>query len=405
MRYILILLVVATLVSCSSGDRRLSRIPPLPQVSDSAQTANTLRALTRAINQSSSATAYAKRAVLLLSIGRTADALEDIDEAISRNNSTGFFFLVRAQVMRAMRKPDRAFDDAQRAEILGINSPELYTLMGDVLQQQAQYPKARLYVAKALQMAPYEGEAHFYSGLMAAKQGDTVQALAQYQQALQLKPRFLPTYNQLTAVYRSLGDLNTALAYNQKAMQYFPINAELLFQRGMIYQYGGRADSALVAYRRAVTMQPDYVQAYFQAGLIFDRFRNYGAALANFEQVQKRKPTFPRIDFYVGHGAEMTYQWDRALAQYSSALQKNPNDQGAQIGIWRVQRRQQQATASYNDYLLNPTSPETGLLQAPADRASTGPTLDTNRIRIAPIQPRTRIQSMNDSTVKVKPID
>jgi len=405
LRYILILLVVATLASCSSGDRRLSRIPPLPQASDSAQTANTLRALTRAINQSSSATAYAKRAVVLLSVGRTTEALGDIDEAISRNNSTGFFFLVRAQVMRALKKPDQAFDDAQRAEILGVSSPELFTLIGDVLQQQAQYPKAQLYVAKALQMAPYDGEAHFYSGLMAAKQGDTTRALAQYQQALQLKPRFLPTYNQLTAVYRSLGDLNTALAYNRKAMQYFPINAELLFQRGMIYQYAGRADSALIAYQQTVKLQPDYVQAYFQAGLIFDRFRNYGLALINFEQVQKRKPTFPRIDFYVGHGAEMTYQWDRALAQYSSALQKDPADQAAQIGVWRVQRRQAQATSSYNDYFLNQPSPETGLLQAPSTRTPGGRTLDTSRIRIAPIQPRTRIHSTNDSTFKVKQID
>jgi tetratricopeptide (TPR) repeat protein len=396
----LILLVVATLASCNSGDRRLSRIPPLPQASDSAQTASTLRALGRAINQSSSATAYAKRAVLLMSVGRTADALADIDEAIARNNSTGFFFLVRAQVMRALKKPDQAFDDAQRAEILGINSPELFTLMGDVLQQQKQYTKARLYVYKALQMAPYDGEAHFFSGLMAAKQGDTVQALAQYQQALQLKPRYLPTYNQLTAVYRSLGDLNTALTYNQKAMQYFPVNAELLFQRGMIYQYAGRADSALIAYQRTVNMQPDFVQAYFQAGLIFDRFRNYGAALANFEQVQKRQPTFPRIDYFVGHGAEMTYQWERAQTQYTSALQKDPTDPAAQAGLWRVQRRQQQATASYNDYFMTPTSPETGLLQS-----SGGRTLDTSRIRIAPIQPRTRIQSMNDSTVKVKQID
>lgn len=338
--------------------------------------------------------------MLLLSMGRTADAQADIDEAISRNNSTGFFFLVRAQVMRTLNQPVRAFDDAQRAEILGINSPELFTLMGDVLQQQAQFPKAQLYVAKALQMAPYDGEAHFYSGLMAAEQGDTTRALAQYQQALQLKPRFLPTYNQLTAVYRSLGDLNTALVYNEKAMQYFPVNAELLFQRGMIYQYAGRADSALIAYQRTVTLQPNYVEAYFQAGLIFDRFRNYGVSLANFEQVQKRKPTFPRIDFYVGHGAEMTYQWDRALAQYTIALQKDPTDPSAQAGLWRVQRHQQQATDSYNDYLLSPTSPETGLLPAPGGR-----TLDTSRIRIAPIQPRTRIHSMNDSTVKVRQID
>ncbi|WP_370701095.1 tetratricopeptide repeat protein [Fibrella musci] len=391
---------VGLLAACSSGDRRLSRIPPLPQASDSTSAQNTLRALDRAISQSSSATAYAKRAMLLLSMGRIADALEDINEAISRNNNTGFFYVVRAQVLRALNKPDKAFDDAQRAEILGATSPELYTLMGDVLQQQTQYPKARLYVAKALQMAPYDGEAHFYNGLMAAKTGDTVRALADYQQALQLKPRFLPTYNQLTAVYRSLGDLNTALVYNERAMQYFPINAELLFQRGMIYQSAGRADSALMSYQKTVRLDPNFVQAYFQAGLIFERFRNYGAALTNYEQVQKRKADFPRIDYFVAHGLEMTYQWDRAQAQYTAVLQKDPYDPAAQAGLWRVQRRQQMA-AGYGDYLIPNTDNETGLLP---DRTPSGRILDTNRIRIAPIQPRTRIQSMGDS-IKIRTID
>ena len=398
-------MVAAILTSCGNDGRRLSRIPPMPQAADSAQAGNTLRALNRAISQSSSASAYAKRALLHLQMGHLADAQADIDEAISMNGNIGSFYLVRARVMQAQNKPDKAFSDAQRAEILGVSSPELFTLMSDALQQQTQYPKARLYLAKALQMAPYDGEAHFYDGLIAAKTGDTTQAITHFQQALQLKPRFLPTYNQLTAVYRSLGDLNTALVYNEQAMRYFPINAELLFQRGMIYQNGGRADSALIAYQKTVTMQPDYVQAYFQAGLIFDRFRNYAAALANFEQVQKRKPTFPHIDYFVGHGLETTGQWDRALAQYTTSLQKDPGDPAAQAGLWRVQRRQQQINAAYNAYLM-PVAPETGLLQAPLTRTpGGGRTLDTSRIRIQPIQPRTRIRSMNDSTFQVRPID
>ncbi|WP_229376848.1 tetratricopeptide repeat protein [Fibrella aquatilis] len=405
MRYILILLVVAGMASCGNDSRRLSRIPPMPQAADSALAGNTLRALNRAISQSSSASAYAKRALLHLQMGHLPEAQADIDEAISMNNNVGSFYLVRARVMQAQNKADKAFADAQRAEILGLSSPELFTLMSDALQQQTQYPKARLYLAKALQMAPYDGEAHYFDGLIAAKTGDTTGALTHFQEALQLKPRFLPTYNQLTAVYRSLGDLNTALVYNDRATRYFPINAELLFQRGMIYQNAGRADSALIAYQKTVTLQPDYVQAYFQAGLIFDRFRNYAAALANFEQVQKRKPTFPHIDYFVGHGLEMTGQWDRALAQYTTSLQKDPGDPAAQAGLWRVQRRQQQINAAYNDYLL-PVAPETGLLAAPLARTpGGGRTLDTSRIRIQPIQPRTRVRSMNDSTFQVRPID
>ncbi len=402
MRFVLILaLALGGLSACQNGDRRLSRIPPLPAATDSTQLANTLRALNRAVGQSSSGVAYAKRALVYLALGRLAEAHADADEAVSTNSSTGYFHLVRAQVLRAQNRPVRALEAAQRAEILGVNSPDLFTLMGDVLQQQNLFPKAELYLNKALELAPYDGEAVFYTGLVAAKQGDTLRAVARYERALALKPRFLPTYNQLTAIYRQQRDLATALAYNQRASQFFPVSAELVFQRGMIYQYAGRADSALLAYQKTVALQPNYVEAYFQAGLIFDRLRNYAVALTNFERVKQQQPTHPRVDTYLGHCLEMTYQWDRAAAQYTLALRADPADPAAQAGLWRVQRRQQQQSTNYNDYFLAPTAPETGLLQS----QSGGRMPDTSRGRNSPVQPRTRIQSMGDSTFTVKPID
>ncbi|MCY7356925.1 MAG: tetratricopeptide repeat protein, partial [Rudanella sp.] len=203
------------LLSCGANPRQQTHIPALPMGSDSSRTEATLRSLTRAINQSSSASAYAKRARIYLETGRSKEALTDIDEAISRNNTEGSYFLIRAQVLRVLKLPQKALDNAQRAEILGADTPELYTLLADVWQQQNQFAKARLCLAKALQMAPYDGEAYFFNGIITAKQGDTTQALSLYQQSLKLKPRYLETYNQLAAVYRSLGDLGSALAYNE----------------------------------------------------------------------------------------------------------------------------------------------------------------------------------------------
>ncbi|UFH52481.1 tetratricopeptide repeat protein [Spirosoma sp. KNUC1025] len=159
------------MLACGNDDRQGAYIPDFPKPGDSSRVEGALRALTRAINQSSPASAYAKRAVILLAMGRVSEALSDIDEAISRNDNAGPYYLTRAQILRALRKPDQALQNAQRAEILGVDTPELYTLQGDLLQQQNQFDKAKLYVAKALQMAPYDGEAYYFNGLMAARQG------------------------------------------------------------------------------------------------------------------------------------------------------------------------------------------------------------------------------------------
>ncbi len=177
-------IILSLLISCTSDEQRGAYIPDYPKPGDSSRTAGALRALTRAINQSSSPTAYAKRAAIYLAMGREADALDDINEAISRDGDVGSFYLTRAQILRDRQQPDKALENAQRAEILGVNTPELYTLQGDLLQQQNQFDKARLFLARALQMAPYDGEAYFFRGLMAARTGDTAQAVSLYEQSL-----------------------------------------------------------------------------------------------------------------------------------------------------------------------------------------------------------------------------
>ena len=330
-------------------------------------------------------------------MGRVKEALADIDEAIERNDNVGGYYLTRAQVLRALHRPAQALQNAQRAEILGVDTPELYTLQGDLLQQQNQFDKAKLYVAKALQMAPYDGEAYFFKGLMTARQGDTAQALVLYQQSLRLKPRYLETYNQLASVYRIIGDMNTALVYNQQALHYFPNNARLYYGRGLIYHTEGKPDSAMLYYQQTVKVQPSYYQAYFQMGLLNQKYRNYYGALANYQRVQELSPAFPRIDTYIGYCHEQMGQFELAIAAYTKATRQNAGDRQAATGLWRSQRHQ---------YVRNNPffSPDTAAKTLNPTRSR--PVLDTSRIRISTIQPRSRVTSGTSDSLQrtVKPI-
>jgi tetratricopeptide (TPR) repeat protein len=249
-------------------------------------------------------------------------------------------------------------------------------------------------------MAPYDGEAYFFNGLMAARQGDTAQALALYQQSLRLKPRYLETYNQMAAIYRTLGDLNSALAYNQQALRYFPNNARLYYGRGLIYHTVGQLDSAITYYQQTMKVQPNYYQAYFQMGLINQKYRNYFGALGNYQRVQQLRPQFPRIDTYIGYCHEQMGQYDLAIAAYTKASQQNATDQQAAAGLWRSQRRQY-AQNSYNSLFL----PDT--VAKPMAQTRSRTVIDTTRVRISTIQPRARVTtSAGDSLQRtVKPIN
>ncbi len=394
-RWLPLLVSLVLLVGCADDGRHQARIPAVPRPDDPARQSAALTALNRAIRLSGAASAYAKRAALLLTAGRVTEARQDIDEAISRNSNVGGFYFTRAQVLRASRQPALAYTNAQRAEILGVNSPELFTLMGDVLQQQNQFVPARRYIAKALQLAPYDGEAFFFNGLLTARQGDTTSALSLYTRSLQLKPRYLETYRQLAAVYRAIGQPGTALAYTEQALRYFPKNAPLQFSRGLTYQSAGRLDSAMIAYQEAVKLNPSYYQPLFQRALIWFKWRAYDRALADFQRVAQLRPQFSRIDFFIGQCLEQTGQFDLAVAAYSKTLAQNPGDRPAQFGLWRAQRHLYYGN-SYPTltYLPSVTATE------PTAVPRTGPVLDTSRVRVAPIQPRAKLPVGNDSITR-----
>ncbi|WP_234734101.1 tetratricopeptide repeat protein [Tellurirhabdus bombi] len=382
------LLIAGILWGCGEDDRRQARIPTVPQNSAEIRNQKALEALTRAINQSAPASAYARRAALYLENGRLDEALADINEALDADDDVGRYYLIRAKILRGQRKIAQALESAQRAEGLGIETPDLYIVMGDLFQENRQFEQARLYLAKVLQMAPYEGEAFYFNGLIAAKYGDTTRALAYYERALALKPRYLDTYSQLTSIYTAQGNYETALVYNKRALAYFPKNAQLFYGRGLTFQRAYRPDSAYQYYQQAIRLQPNLYQAHFQAGQICLRWRAFGQAVRHFEEVQNVKADFPRIRYFLATALEYNNQLDQALALYAKEQAANPGDWQARSGAWRVQRK---LAGTYN---VAPAG-EVALDDEPA---RPGSVLDTTRVKIMTIKPRSRFGELGDST-------
>ncbi|WP_170139341.1 tetratricopeptide repeat protein [Larkinella arboricola] len=367
------------LVACSDEDQRHTRIPTVPQNSADIRNQAALEALTRAINQSGPASAYAKRAALYMDLGKTDEALSDINEALDREENEGRYHFVKAKVLRKRQLYEDGLESALRAEGLGVNTPELYIVIGDLLQQQKELDRARFYLVKALQMAPYEGEAFYLNGLVAAKSGDTARAVSFYNRALTLKPRFLEPYVQLSVIHAIRGNYPAAIAYNKRGTAYFPNDPGLMYALGRIYQQTSVEDSAYLYYQKALRLQPTMVSAQLQSGLVMMKIRNMPQALAHFDQVLRMDPKYPRINFYRAMCYEQMRQWEQAVSLYALAMQENPGDQQAYYGYWRVRKRNEYG------YGTDPSSED-----ASNGTSNSGTVLDTTRVRMKMIQPRSR---------------
>ena len=335
--------------SCITESKKGLSIPPVPEVNEIARRKAAIAFLTDAIDASpSSSENYYKRAILYLENEKIKEALEDINNAISIKPNIGNYFQAKAQILRDSQQPQLALEAASKAEVLNAESPELYTLLGDLYQQLGQYDKSKSYLRKALQISPNNGETYFYQGEIAAKMADTTTALALYQQALGLKPSFLPAYLKLIQVHTNLKQYELALLYSSEAIKYHPKSASLYFQRGNTYQRAWKMDSAVMCYNRAIGLDTNLIQASFSTGIIYFKTRAYRLALPFFERTLKHNPKYPDAKFFVAQCLEYTGEYVKAEELYNQMLVENNQDYKALGGIARVQRKE-----IYGDYIPN----------------------------------------------------
>ncbi len=384
--------------SCQSDARNTTRIPPTPVsiIGDTWQE-DALVALGDLIDRKIDLdNNLYKRARIYLKQEEFILAESDVNAAIDLKDNVGEYYLLRAKVRHELNKIDLALEDAQRAEVLQQDLPELYVLLADLNQEKKQYREAQNYLVTALNMAPYEGDAYFVKGMLQSKMSDSLTGLENLKYALTLNPRMLRAYRQISSVYTDLGNKGEALRYNGLAIDRFPKKAELQFERGDIYQRNNKLDSAVYAYNKAINIDSTLAQAHYRIGIIYVKWKVYTGALAAFEKALQFRPRYPQANYLAGYCLEKLGNDERAAEFYTAETALNPDDEVANSALARIQYRKQR---QYDPAGIFASKKETVVPRAPVVVPRT---LDSLRVKIKILQPRRTIDMGRDSAMQIK---
>ncbi|RYU94844.1 tetratricopeptide repeat protein [Emticicia agri] len=397
-----LVIVAALLAACGQGNRDRSKIPPSPFQVESVMNTAAVDALTDAIRSNPSvAENYFKRASVFLKIGNTERALEDINRADQLKQNTGKYLFVKALILRKMKRYNDAFSFAQSAEILNIDTPELYTLLGDLSQQKNDLASAEKYLAKSLQIAPYDGETYFYKGTLAARKGDTLTAIALMNQSIEMKPSFREGYTKLTEVLQNYRMYDSALVVNKSAMVQFPDNPDFMVERGLVFFKAGRLDSALANYEKVTVVDSKRTDVLLYSAAIYYRWKSYLKALENYEKVLDINEDTPKVNYLIGLTQEQLGNMEAAEEALKEAVEKNPNDEQAIIALNRVSGRVNAGMPNYT-----PTSVPVRKPAKPAPKPvvveEPKKLLDTSRLRINIIKPKEKVNVKTDSSKRIR---
>jgi len=393
----------ALLYACGQDNRERSKIPPTPFQTESIQNTASLEALTDAIRSNPSlAENYYKRAIVLNKMGETQKALEDINRADRLKQNTGKYLYVKAMILRDMKQYREAYAVAQSAEILNVDTPELYTLLGDLSQQRNDLKNAEQYLAKSVQIAPYDGETSFYQGTLAARKGDTIKALLKINRAIEMKPSLKLAYSSLTELLRNRRLYDSALAVNNSAIIQFPKNSEFLVDRGLVFNKFGRLDSALVYFDKAIKMDEKRIEAILYSASIYFRWKNYDKALKLYEKVLDTNPETSKINYLIALTLEQLGLLTKAEEFLKVQVEKDPNDTQTIIALNRVSGQVNSALGVYTAPIPIPVkkAPVTPVAKPVVEEPKR--LLDTSRVRVNIIAPKKRVNIKTDTSRRLK---
>ena len=166
--------------------------------------------------------------------------------------------------------------------------------------------------------------AYYSRGLAYYDKGDDDRAIAEYNEAIRLDPKFAYAYSSRGLTYDHKGDLERASPDYDEAIRLDPKYAQALFNRGNAYYQKGDDDRAIADYNEAIRLSPKFAYAYNNRGTAFDHKGDDDRAIADFNEAIRLDPKFAQAYSNRGLANYQRGDFDRAIADYGEAIRLDP---------------------------------------------------------------------------------
>ena len=140
-----------------------------------------------------------------------------------------------------------------------------------------------------------DAETYYKRGLEKYKLGQYDAAIADFDNAIQLKPNYIAAYFDRGLAKANIGEYAATIVDYDKVIQLKPDYAEAYYYRGLAKAGIGERAAAIVDYDKVIQLKPDYAEAYYYRGLAKAGIGERAAAIVDYDKVIQLKPDMPRL--------------------------------------------------------------------------------------------------------------
>jgi tetratricopeptide (TPR) repeat protein len=170
------------------------------------------------------------RAEVLLKIGRSEEAVRDLEEILAGDPEDETLWLALARAHEAAGDLSSALDAAQRAHELSPRTTPPAVTLGRLARASGNLDRAIDVLARQQQTAPDDAQTAFELGCAYEERREYKRSLEQLEAAIAHDPSCAPAYFHAGKVFRAIKDYPQAGRMLERAVELDPKNAEALHQ-------------------------------------------------------------------------------------------------------------------------------------------------------------------------------
>jgi serine/threonine protein kinase/tetratricopeptide (TPR) repeat protein len=177
----------------------------------------------------------------------------------------------------------------------------------------------------AIRLKPDYAEAYNGRGQAYFKLKQFDKAISDYSDAIRIKPDFAEAYSNRAFAYTRLGQFDKALADCNEAIRIKPDFAEAYKNRANPHNSLQQYEDALNDCNEAIRLKPDYAEAYANRATSYNGLKQYEKAIADCEEALRLKPGLFQAHVIRGTTYNFQGQFDKAVSDFTEAIRLQPD--------------------------------------------------------------------------------
>jgi tetratricopeptide (TPR) repeat protein len=205
--------------------------------------------------------------------------------------------------------------------------------LGTALFEKGRADEAIARYQQALQINPNRVEPQFCLANTLLQKGRVDEAIHHFIHALRINPDYAQAHNGLGSALLRKGRVEEAAGHFQKALQINPGFAQAHCNLAAILLKKGRVDDAIAHYQRALQINPDDAQAHYNLGnILLDKGRT-DDAITHYQHALQINPDYAEARVNLGNVLLQKGRMDEAIFHYQRALQIDPDCAPAHVNL------------------------------------------------------------------------